>query len=95
MNKKYVMVRTVNAGVFAGFLAGPIGEQITLTDARRIWYWSGAATLSQLACRGTSKPLECKFPQAVPVVHLLGVCEVIEITPEAKASIESVPVWSA
>jgi len=92
---RYCMVRTQSAGVFAGVVQSREGGEITLTDARRIWYWSGAASLSQLALDGTSKPKECKFPAPVPEVMLLGVIEVIPISDAARRSIEKVPTWKA
>ena len=90
----YVIVRTITAGVFAGFLESRTGDECRLRSARRIWYWRGAASLSQLAVRGTSKPSECKFPVAVPAVTLTQVIEIIECTAEARKSIEGVPEWS-
>ena len=87
------MVRTYSAGVFAGTVKERDGEEIVLINARRIWYWEGAASLSQLANSGTSKPEECKFPEAVPEIMLRGVIEIIPISERAKQSIESVPVW--
>ncbi len=95
MKEKYVIARTYSAGVFAGTLESRKGQEVVLTDARRLWYWSGAASLSQLAMTGTSKPDSCKFPVAVKRVELLQVVEILDVTPEAKKSIESVPVWSA
>lgn len=98
---QHVIVRTQSAGVFAGTIkAGTIkdglhGSTITLTNARRIWYWSGAASLSELAVRGTSSPSECKFPVAVPEVTMLGVIEILPTTPTARESIEGVPIWTA
>jgi hypothetical protein len=47
--KKTVIVRTYTAGVFMGDLESRTGQEVVLTNARRIWYWSGAASLSQLA----------------------------------------------
>lgn len=93
-NKKYVMVRTYSAGVFAGYLKSQKGKEVVLNDARRIYYWDGAATLSQLATDGTCKPQNCKFPVAVDEVLLTEAIEIIPITPKAKASIEAVKVWS-
>lgn len=93
MNGRYCMVRTYSAGVFAGTIKERDGEEILLNDARRIWYWDGAASLSQLAATGTSKPNNCKFPAEVAEVLLRGVVEIIPITDEARASIASVPVW--
>lgn len=90
---KYCIVRTYSAGVFAGVLKSREGKEVVLTDARRIWYWSGAASLSQLAVDGTSKPRECKFPTQVPEVLLTDTIEIIPTTDKARASIEGVPVW--
>ena len=52
---KHCIVRTQSAGVFAGTLQSREGQEVTLTDARRLWYWDGAASLSQLAVSGVSK----------------------------------------
>ena len=90
---KYCMVRTYSAGVFAGTIAKRDGKEVLLKDARRIWYWAGAATLSQLATEGTKKPKECKFPRPVPEVLLTEVIEIIPITEAAQKSISEVPVW--
>lgn len=90
---KYVIVRTYSAGVFAGFLESRTGQEVVLTKARRLWYWSGAASLSQLAMEGTSSPKECKFPVEVDKVELLQAIEILDVTEKAKDSIASVKVW--
>ena len=92
-NKKVVMVRTYSAGVFMGELLSRKGQEVVLTNARRIWYWSGAASLSQLAMEGTADPANCKFPCPVDRVELLQAVEILDVTPKAKASIDAVPVW--
>lgn len=89
----YVIVRTKYAGVFAGYLKTRSGDEVILANARRIWYWDGAATLSQLSIDGTSKPENCKFPEAVSSVLLLGVIEILYPTVKAQNSIEGVPIW--
>ena len=91
--KRYVIVRTQSAGVFAGFLESQRGQEVVLTKARRIWYWDGAASLSQLAMEGTSKPENCKFPCAVDRAELLQAIEILDTTPKAKKSIETVKEW--
>lgn len=91
--KKYVIVRTYSAGVFAGYLESRNGQEIVLTEARRLWYWAGAASLSQLAVDGTSKPKECKFPCAVPRVELLQAIEILDVSAKAQDSIGGVPIW--
>jgi len=92
---KYVIVRTYSAGVFAGTLVSRKGREVVLSNARRLWYWAGAASLSQLAMEGTSQPTACKFPVAVAKVELLEAVEILDTTKQAKASIEGVPVWRA
>ena len=89
----YCMVRTYSAGVFAGTVAERDGKEVVLKDARRIWYWNGAASLSQLATDGTSKPGVCKFPAPVPEVILTEAIEIIPITDRARESIASVKPW--
>ena len=91
--KKYVIARTYSAGVFAGYLEKRIGKEAVLLNARRIWYWKGAASLSQLAVDGTSKPAECKFPCEVPRVELTEVIEVLDVSQAAQESIAKVPEW--
>jgi len=93
--RKYVIVRTFSAGVFAGYLVERSGREVVLEDARRLWYWKGAASLSQLAASGTSDPSGCKFPEPVSRVLLLEAIEILDVTSIAKVSIESVPVWRA
>jgi hypothetical protein len=92
---EYVIVRTYSAGSFAGVLVERSGKEVTLRDARRLWYWDGAASLSELATAGTSKPTRCKFPAPVSEIVLTEAIEVISVAPEAEASIRGVPVWSA
>jgi len=89
------IVRTQNAGVFAGTVATLDGQTAKLTDARRIWYWDGAESLSQLATTGTSKPGKCKFPAPVKEVLLFEVIEIIPITDVAAECIAKVPEWKS
>lgn len=91
--KKYVIVRTYSAGVFAGYIESQSGQEVVLTKARRIWYWSGAASLSQLAMEGTKDPANCKFPCEVDRVKLLQAVEILDVTAQAQKSIMEVPVW--
>lgn len=92
MKSKYVVVRTYSAGVFAGELVSRKGKEVKLKNARRIWYWKGAASLSQLAVDGVKNPDECKF--AMPVtIELTEAIEIIDTTKKAKKCIEGVPVW--
>lgn len=91
----YVIVRTYSAGCFAGRLVGRHGKEVTLRQARRLWYWSGAASLSQLAIDGTSKPAECKIPAPVTQIILTEAIEIISVSEPARKSIEAVQPWRA
>ncbi len=93
MSGDYVIVRTYSAGVFAGHLIKREGMEVTLANARRIWYWDGAASLSQLAMEGTSAPQNCKFPVAVDSILLTQAVEIIPCTKAAEKNIKGVPVW--
>lgn len=92
---KYVIARTQSAGVFAGNLESRDGQEVVLTNARRLWYWAGAASLSQLAVTGTSRPNDCKFPVAVSRIELLQVIEILDVTPEGESSIKAVKIWQS
>jgi len=90
---KTCIVRTYSAGVFLGTVKERNGKEVLLTNARRIWYWDGAASLLQLANDGTKKPQNCKFPAPVAEVLLTEAIEIIPATEAAIASIAAVPVW--
>ena len=91
------IVRTQNAGVFLAVIESRSadGNQAVLRNARRLWYWTGAASLSQLAVEGTKSPATCKFPVAVDRIEVTGVIEIDDCTDAALASIDAVKPWSA
>lgn len=95
MNKDYYIIRCEKAGVFFGHIKDRNGDEAVLTDVRRIWYWEGAATLSQMAMEGVKKPEACRFTVTVPEMTVLGVIEMIPCTDEAVQSILGVPEWRA
>ena len=90
----YVLIRGDRSGVFVGILKSKEGTHVVLNDVRRIWYWSGAASISQLAMEGVSKPDECKFPCEVTEIEITDAIEIIPMTTKAVESIKSVKVWS-
>jgi hypothetical protein len=90
----YVIVRTYSAGVFAGYLKERDGNEATILKARRLWYWSGASSLSQLAVDGVKNPGECKFPCEVSKIEVTEVIEVLQVTETARKNIAQVPIWA-
>jgi len=93
MNETRKIVRTYSAGVFFGNVESRNGQEAVLTNARRLWRWEGGASLSQLAQQGTSKPKQCKFPIAVDRIEVLQVIEILDVTPKAAATLDSVAIW--
>lgn len=94
----YSIVRSYAAGVFCGRVEsmqdGLGGMKVKLLDARRLWYWKGAASLSQLSIDGVDTS-ESKFPEAVESVELFNVVEILPCSEKAKKSIDKVKVWKA
>jgi hypothetical protein len=88
-----VIVRADRAGVFFGTLAEKEGNEVKLTNCRRIWYWDGAASLSELAVNGVTNPGDCKFSVPVQSIVVLGVIEIIPCEQKAIESINAVHVW--
>lgn len=91
-NQKFI-VRCQGAGVFYGEIASRKGEEAELVNVRHLWYWSGAASLMQLANEGVKSPGQCKFTVTVDKVIVTKVIEIIPCTEEAVKSIDAVPVW--
>lgn len=93
--KKYIF-RTYSAGVWFGEIKKINGTIAIVGNGRRLWSWSGAASLSQLAVEGTKKPHDCQFTVTVEDeegVYLTQVIEVIPCTEKAINSINSVKEW--
>ena len=90
---KYCIIRGREFGVFAGTVEAVDGDRVLLKNARRLWYWAGAASLSQLALEGVKDPHNCKFTVTVENILLLGVIEIIPATEQAKRIIDEVKVW--
>ena len=91
---EYCIVRTYSAGVFAGYYDRKNKSQEgTVYNARRLWYWSGAATLSQLANEGVKNLDDCKFPAEVDEIDLKQIIEVLSVTNQAQKSIKNVKIW--
>ena len=90
---EYKIIRTYSAGVFAGYVQARNGKEVVIRKARRIWKWTGAASLSQLAVDGTSTPETCKFPVEVDKITVTEVIEILNVTEKAKKSISEVKIW--
>ena len=90
---KYVIIRGDRSGVFAGTLESQEGREVVLRNCRRLWYWSGAASLHQVAKDGVKNHRNCKFTVTIDSIKILDAIEVIPTTEAAEASIKAVPEW--
>lgn len=88
-----VVIRAARSGVHYGYLKSRTGQEVELVNARRVWYWAGACSLSQLAKDGTAQPKECRITVPVAAITVLEVIEIIPVTSEAQKSIDGVSVW--
>lgn len=92
-NNQYYIVRCDKAGVFFGKIKGKNGNEVIMTDVRKLWYWEGAAAVEQLAVEGTKKPRGCKFTVVVDEMSVMDPVQIIPCTDEAVESIKAVNVW--
>lgn len=90
---KKVIVRGDRSGVFFGTLVAKEGREVKLEKCRRLWYWDGAASISQLAVDGTMNPNNCKFTVTVDDILILDVIEIIACSDKATDKIEKVREW--
>lgn len=89
------MLEATEAGCFFGEIACRSGREVILKNVRRIWYWDGAASLSELALSGTKLPGKCKFTVTISSITVLDVIEILDVTDAAAKSIDEVKIWTA
>lgn len=90
INKK-VLIRADRAGVFFGELIAKDGQEATLKDARRIYYWNDATECCQIAIEGIASG--SKVTVSVPQVTILNVIEIYLLTDKAIEKLYEWPVW--
>lgn len=94
---KKVIIRSYGAGVFFGTLNEVERAEdkftVELLNCRRLWYWDGACSITQLAVDGTKSPHDCKFTITEPSIVVSSVIEVHECSDESIKSIEAVAEW--
>lgn len=92
-NQNFYIVRGNSSGVFFGNIKERKGQEVVMTNVRRLWYWDGAASISQLAQEGTVKPSNCKFTVTVDEITILDAIEIDKCTDKAVANIKAVTEW--
>ncbi len=92
-NETFYIVRGDRSGVFFGNIKERNGKEVAMANVRRLWYWDGAASISQLAQEGTVRPENCKFTVAVDEVLVLDAIEIDTCSQQAVKSIQKVAEW--
>ena len=82
---KRVIVRSENSGVHYGTLKHRNGGEVLLAKTRRVWKWSGAFTLSEVAERGVAS---AKMPPEMPEIFVRQVIEIIRCSEAAATSLD-------
>ena len=90
---KYYIVRGDRSGVFAGEIESRNGREVIMKNVRRLWYWDGACSISELSVNGTARPKDCKFTIVVEKLEILDAIEIIECTKTAEDCIKEVKEW--
>ena len=90
---EYVIIRTFSAGVWAGFLKEKVKNEVYLTDARRLYYWSNieGISLSGISLNGLKKETS-KICAPVPIIWLEAI-EIIPCSKQAQESIINQPIY--
>lgn len=94
----YHIIRADRAGVFIGKIIEEKGSTIVVTNARRLYYWSGALDVVTIATNGVSKPSNCKFSAQLGDNDKSTILNVIEYHPIAESAlntINSVAPWKS
>lgn len=88
---KKCIIRTYSAGVWFGEVAEKSGNEVIIKNARRMWYWHAAESisLSAVALYGINQD-KSKIVAAVPTVWLEAI-ELIPASDKAITSIEGAP----
>ena len=93
MEQQYYIIRTDRAGVFFAQIKARRGDEVDLEKCRKIWFWSGAAAVEQLAMTGPRNAAECKITMEVPEMTVLGAIQLIPCTQEAVETIQRIAIW--
>jgi hypothetical protein len=90
--KKYVVVRTYSAGVHVGELVSRKGQEVKLSNSRRIWSWKGANSLNEIALRGVASG--SRVSDTVPEIELTQAIEIISCAPAGEKALRSA-TWNS
>ena len=90
---KHVIVRADRAGVFFGILEAKEKTTVKLSNVRKLYYWSGANAIEQIALEGVKDKNNCKFTVIISEMIIEQVIQILPCSEEAILNINSVPLW--
>lgn len=82
------VVRSRASGVHIGLVTGVEGEYCVLRKSRRLYEWTGALTLSEVAVAGVSN--SSVMPAAIERLLVIGWCELIPLSEASAVTIDAV-----
>jgi hypothetical protein len=96
MIERICIIRSYESGVHFGEVAEMRdtihGLSVTLKNSRRVHYWEGAASLSQMAIDGIRSG---RIAMMLPEIQVENVCEIIPMTDAAIKNMSNQPIWKA
>ena len=96
---KICLIRSYASGVHCGEVMDEFftaaGKVVILKNSRRIHYWSGAASLSQIANDGIKNKESSRLTQELIEIEIVNVCETIPISEKALKQLAAHPIWQA
>jgi hypothetical protein len=91
---KHVIVRSNLAGVFFGILTAKDGDELTLSNARKFYYFSGVNTVEDLANQGALNVSNCKLTVEIKTIVISKFEQILPCTKKAITQIKTIPIWS-
>lgn len=95
---QFYIIRAANAGVFLGKIEHLENGTALCNSIRRLYYWSGALDVTQIALEGVRNPVYCKFSVQLTQKDKSTIFNVIEFHPASEtalSSINSVKPWKS
>lgn len=89
----YYIVRANGAGVFFGKIKERKGTEVLMENARRLYYWSGALSVTDIAKNGVTNPKDCKFTAFIDEVLIFNVVEINKCSEKSIKILVEVAEW--
>ena len=87
-----MLIRTYSAGVHFGIVESKTETEVVLSNSRRLHYWDGACSLSQVALDGVDLN-ESRIAMVLPKITLNGWIEIIPMSEKAAKQMMGAAPW--